>query len=46
VALEHAVQTGDDVALAGAGANVRQSSVILIAIMAAVVAVMVLKPSF
>jgi uncharacterized membrane protein len=43
-ALEEAVKTGDDATLTQAGARVRQSSMILITIMAAVVAVMVLKP--
>jgi uncharacterized membrane protein len=45
VALEQAAQAGDDATLAGAAAKVRQSSIILISIMAAVVAVMVLKPT-
>lgn len=45
VALEQAVTSGDDATLAAAGARVRQSSIILITIMAAVVALMVLKPT-
>jgi uncharacterized membrane protein len=45
-ALERAAKGGDDAVLAGAGAKVRQSSMILISIMAAIVAVMVLKPTF
>jgi len=43
-ALEQAVNTGDDATLARAGAKVRQSSFVLIAIMVAIVALMVLKP--
>lgn len=45
VALEQAVTSGDDHTLAGAAAKVRQSSIVLISIMAIVVAVMVLKPT-
>ena len=37
--------SGDDAALASAGAKVRQSSIILISIMTVIVAAMVLKPS-
>jgi hypothetical protein len=45
VALEQALASGTDAALANAGAKVRQGSVILLTIMAVVVAVMVLKPT-
>lgn len=44
-ALEQAVKVADDATLARAGAKVRQSSFVLISIMAAIVAVMVLKPT-
>lgn len=45
VALEQAVASGDDATLGAAGAKVRQGSVILLAIMASVVAIMILKPT-
>jgi hypothetical protein len=44
-ALEQAVATGDDATLAGAVARVRQGSIILLTIMAAIVVIMVLKPT-
>jgi uncharacterized membrane protein len=45
VALEQAVATGDDASLARAGGQVRQGAIIVLTIMAAVVAIMVLKPT-
>jgi uncharacterized membrane protein len=44
-ALERAVASDDDAALSHASAQVRQGSTILLTIMAAIVAVMVLKPT-
>lgn len=46
VALEQAARAGDDLALSSAAAKVRQSSIVLISIMAIVVADMVLKPTW
>ena len=45
VALEQAVATGDDTSLAAAGSKVRQGAIIVLSIMAAVVVIMVLKPT-
>jgi uncharacterized membrane protein len=43
--LEQAVASGDDDALAHAGSRVRQASTLLLAIMASIVVVMILKPT-
>ena len=45
VALEQALSSGADAALANAAARVRQGGIVLLTIMAVVVAVMVLKPA-
>ena len=44
-ALEQAVSSGDDAALARAGARARQGSMLLLAIMGSIVVVMILKPT-
>jgi uncharacterized membrane protein len=44
-ALEQAVSSGDDAALARAGSRVRQASTLLLAIMGSIVVVMILKPT-
>jgi uncharacterized membrane protein len=44
-ALERAVSSGDDAALAQAGSRARQASMLLIAIMGSIVVVMILKPT-
>ncbi len=44
-ALEQAVSSGDDAALALAGSRARRASTLLLAIMASIVVVMILKPT-
>ena len=44
-ALEQAVTSGDDAALAQAGSRVRRASTLLLAIMGSIVVVMILKPT-